>query len=49
MSGVEILQKPSSGGHIVEQCKSVIHLSKPDLGTRINISNPFLIKDETSG
>ena len=44
MSGVEILQKLSSGGYIVEQRKSVIHISKPDGGTRINISNPFLFK-----
>ena len=44
MSGVEILQKRSSGCYIVEQRKSVIHISKPDGGTRINISNPFLFK-----
>ena len=44
MSGVEILQKPSSGSYIVEQRKRVIHISKPDAGTRINISNPFLFK-----
>ena len=31
-------------GYIVEQRKSVIHISKPDGGTRINISNPFLFK-----
>ena len=37
MSGVEILQKPSSGSYIVEQRKSVIHMSKSDGGTRINI------------
>ena len=44
MSGVEVMQKPSSGGYIVEQRKSVIHISKPDGGARINISNPFLFK-----
>ena len=44
MSGVEILQKPSSGSYNVEQRESVIHISKPDGGTRINISNPFLFK-----
>ena len=27
MSGVEILQKPSSGSYIVEQRRSVIHIS----------------------
>ena len=40
----EILQKPSSGGYMVEQRKSVIHISKPDGGPRINISNPFPFK-----
>ena len=44
MSGVAILQKPGSGSYIVEQRKSVIQISKPDGGTRINISNPFLFK-----
>ena len=30
LSGVEILQKPTSGGFIVEQRKYVMRISKPD-------------------
>lgn len=40
MSGVEIMQKPSSGGFTVEQQKFVIYISERNGRTKIDISHP---------